>query len=618
VARLEPTVEETVGGGAILDLIFSDGERVSVLPYIQVQSAFLQQRERTPMVWPRAARDFGREALLELERLLLPWLQSLTLARQQNEEAVRRFGNADVSNLFTAARDAGLLGAARYADFMPAFAPYVYAARFCAKATVAASDPLGANGAAMLAERANDVRADLGSAQRNALANAWFGKSIFGELQSSEYDVVIAPAACPLEARTARITLDAKEPQAYQVPVVSAVPADVMISFDPEDAPVASTFSVRSMRPLQLRAPVQPRSILPAGGSSGTILMLMRDGFERAPDADVDEARSLASRLRAEGFTVEFASPNTLGDERAADLVHAIGLSSPGIESVLDRMQRKGVPIVANAGLGSAADDAAWGPEIACAAWARAGDDGMLAEYLDLVALRKLSTESAGTPAAVADTLRKVDVVLAAANAEETQLRQHFEFKGEIVRYTPAAAVQSVEAADIAPLAGTAPFVLVHAPVQWRVNLPLLVSAAAALGIPLVVAGAAVDVPAMRYAARLAPELVMHVVHPTEAQMEGLYRAARVYADISWAPQGLCRIARAAALGCNLLLSRNLHAAELWPSATVVDPASLESVIAGLSGAWNSSQVPRAQAEGDLFSAAIFAYSKAAAARQPA
>jgi hypothetical protein len=144
------------------------------------------------------------------------------------------------------------------------------------------------------------------------------------------------------------------------------------------------------------------------------------------------------------------------------------------------------------------------------------------------------------------------------------------------------------------------------------------VSAAAALGIPLVVAGAAVDVPAMRYAARLAPELVMHVVHPTEAQMEGLYRAARVYADISWAPQGLCRIARAAALGCNLLLSRNLHAAELWPSATVVDPASLESVIAGLSGAWNSSQVPRAQAEGDLFSAAIFAYSKAAAARQPA
>lgn len=618
VARLEPTVEETVGGGAVLDLIFSDGQRVAVLPHIRVQSAFLQQRERTPLVWPRAAREFGRDVLLEMERLVLPWLQSLTLARQQNEEAVRTFGTADVSALFTAARDAGLLGAARYADFLPAFAPYVYAARFCANAAVAVSDPFGANGAAMLAERAKDLHADLSSEQRNALASVWFGKSIFGELQRSPYDVVIAPGACALEARSVRITLDAKEPEAYHVSVASAVPADVMISFDPDDAPVASTFSIRAKHPLQLRAPMQPRAVLPAGGSSGTILMLMRDGFERAPDADVDEARSLASRLRAEGFTVEFASPSMIADERTADLVHAIGVSAPGMEIALERMERKGVPIVASAGLASAADDAAWGPEIACAAWGRASDDGMLAEFLDLVALRKLSTEMPGAPPAVADALRKVDVVLAVAEAEETQLRERYDFKGEIVRYAPAAAVESIEAADIAPLAGTAPFVLVHAPVQWRLNLPLLACAAAGLGIPLVVAGAPVDVPSMRFAARLAPELVMHVPAPTEAQMEGLYRAARVYADISWAPQGLCRIARAAASGCNLLLSRNLHSAELWPGATAVDPASLEAVAAGLSEAWNSTHTTGAQAESDLFSAAIFAYSRAVAARQPA
>src|SRR6185437_1244935 len=151
--------------------------------------------------------------------------------------------------------------------------------------------------------------------------------------------------------------------------------------------------SVRSMRSLDLRAPIQSRTASPAGGSSGTILMLMRDGFERAPDADVDEARSLASRLRAEGFTVDFASPAGLGDERTADLVHAIGLSAPGMESALERMKRKGVPVVASTGFTSAADDAAWGAEVSSAAWGRAGDDGILAEYLDLIALRKLRTE---------------------------------------------------------------------------------------------------------------------------------------------------------------------------------------------------------------------------------
>jgi len=617
IARFEPTVEETVGGGALLDLLFFDGERSAIVPYIRLQSAFLQQRERTPMVWPSAARDLGRDVLLELERLVLPWLQSLTLARQQNEENVRTFKDGKVRDLFDSARDAGFLGAARYRHIMPAFAPYVYAARFCANRTVFVDDPLGANGAAMLAERAKNLRADLGSAERNALANAWFGKDVFGEAAASPCDVVIAPAGNSLDARVARITLDSKEEGAYHVGAAAAVPADVMISFDPDDTMVASTFSVRANVPFELRAPMRTDASIAAGGSSGTILMLLRDDFERAPDADVDEARSLASRLRAEGFTVELASPSAVGDERHADLVHAFGLAN-GMDGALEKMRRKNVPIVASPCIGATVEDAVWGPEIVSAAWGYAGDDGMLREYLDLIALRKLNTETTAKAPELGGALRHVDVALAAAAGEETRLRGSYGFTGEIVRYAPVAARPGCAAADIVPITGTSPFVLVHAPVRWGTNLPLLAYAAVEQGLQLVVAGPSVDVAAMRYAARQAPELVMHVAAPSEEQQESLYRGARVYADLSWSPRGYSRIARAAAGGCRLLLSSNLHAAELWPGAAVADPASPASVSAALSKAWNQAQPAPAQAGGDLFSAVIFAYSKAAAARQPA
>ncbi|HKU69054.1 MAG TPA: hypothetical protein VJP85_14885 [Candidatus Baltobacteraceae bacterium] len=617
-ARFEPTIENAAGGGALLDLVFSDGEQIAVVPYIRVQPVFLLQHERTPLVWPSAARSAGRDVLLEIERLLLPWLQSLTLARQQNEEAVRIFGDASASSLFARARDDGFIGAARYAEIMPALAPYVYAARLCGGQTVAVADPYGANGAAMLAARAATVFADLGSTERNTFANAWFGTAMFGDTPVSAADVVIAghdDLRC--DARVARITLDSEETGAHHVRIAAAVPAEVLVSFDPDDAPVVRTISVRSNVLHDLRRPIDPPAAAPAGGSSGRILMLLREGFERAPDADVDEARSLASRLRAEGFTVEFASPATVGGERAADLVHAIGLCA-GMDKALEPIRRAGVPIVANAGFGSAGDEAAWGPEIMSAAWGRAYDDAMLAEYLDLIALRKLAMEKPGEGSPVAAALRHVDVVLAAAPAQETQLREVYGFERDIVRYAPAPAFEGCAAADVTALVGNAPFAFVHAPVQWRMNLPLLACAAAEQGIPLVVAGPVVDVAALRAASRLAPELVMHLAAPDDAQVEALYRSARVYADVSWAPQGLSRIARAAASGCRLLLSRTLYAAELSPGACGVDAASLESVAAGLAQAWSLPQPAPVQGGGDLFTAAIFAYSKALAARQPA
>jgi len=617
VARLEPVIRDSVSGSAILDLVFFDGERTAVVPFILVDRDSLVQRERTPIVWPEAIRAAGIEALLEIEGRLFPWLYSLTLARQQNAEAIRTFTDTAARDVFDAARSAGFLGAARYDELLPTFAPYVYAARFChEERSVGIVDSGGANGAAMLSNRAR-VRADLRSAERNALASMWFGTPLFGEVIGA-YDIVAAPHNCAAEARDVRITLDDADERRRIVSVASAVPLDVLISFDPEDAPVARTFSVRSNAQLTLRAVFNEHVAPAAGGSSGNILMLMREDFERAPDADVDEARALASRLTAEGFSVELRAPSTVNHEYRPDLLHAFTVAGTSVENVLARMHAAGVPIVANPNTGPAPHEAVWGPDVVSAAYARAFDDGVLAELVDLIYLRKLSTEHSTPAASAVPGLAYVDVAIVAADAEQRLLHDALGFKGKAVSYAPGYSGQVRPADDIREIAGARPFVLVHAPVDWRTNIAPLAAAAAKLDIPVVVAGPLVNFACLRYAAQLAPELIVHVPRPSEAELEALYRSAGVYADVSWGPQGLGRLARAVASGCRLLVSRASFASDGWPGAAVADPASAPSISDALERAW-SAPAPAVTSSGpDLFSASIFAYSKAVAARQPA
>jgi hypothetical protein len=100
--------------------------------------------------------------------------------------------------------------------------------------------------------------------------------------------------------------------------------------------------------------------------------------------------------------------------------------------------------------------------------------------------------------------------------------------------------------------------------------------------------------------------------------LDALYRCAHVYADVSWGPQGLHRLARAAASGCRLLVSQPSWAHTVWTEAVSADPASVASVTSALAQAWAAPPAPADVSGADLFSASIFAYSKAVAARQPA
>jgi hypothetical protein len=169
IARFEPTMQLMTGGG-VVDLIFSDGDAVAVIPLIEVSPQMLLERELTPIMWPAAYSVLPREHLEALETQIVPWLQSLAFARQLNREEIRAFSSRLPHEVFERARAANFLGAASYTQMSQACAPYVYAMRFAQKnKRVRICDANGGTGAALLAARA-DIRADLRSDELNALA----------------------------------------------------------------------------------------------------------------------------------------------------------------------------------------------------------------------------------------------------------------------------------------------------------------------------------------------------------------------------------------------------------------------------------------------------------------
>jgi hypothetical protein len=218
----------------------------------------------------------------------------------------------------------------------------------------------------------------------------------------------------------------------------------------------------------------------------------------------------------------------------------------------------------------------------------------------------------------LADVSALIDAAIVYGPAEEAQLRE-LGFAGEAVHSLPAFTAGESKTSCIAPLVGTEPFLFVHAPIEWRTNLPLLVRAAAPRGIPVVAAGTAVDIDCLRAAQNFAPELVIHMPQASEAEIEALYRTARVYADVSWSLRGTARIARAAASGCALLLSNALPSRDFWPQAACCDAASLNSLSTALERAWRTGVTGAAGMDADAaFSATILAYSRAQARKVPA
>ncbi len=606
--------------GAMVDLTFAASDRIAVVPCILVNSAELEVRENSPFVWPQHVADLlDCDVADGIERLLLPWIESLTLGRQFTGEIVRVFGDAAQTSVFEAARAARFLGAAPYDAVMTDAAPYVYAARFADERFVHIRDTHGALGAVMLDRYATTVRADLQSPEIHALARRWYGADLFGQTAGSRCDVSIAAASNHASEASVRISLDAQDGE-HVVEIAKPVPRTLTISFDPQDAPVVRRFGVecdvaRSLRPAGIAA------VEPVGGSSGRILLLLRNDWRTNDDADSDDARALAKLLQAEGFQADACGASEATDIRSYDLVHAFAAVNAGQLGLPLRTARDaGVPVVLTPSLIDVCAQGAWGERIVPTLLQLCHDQAELGEYLDMLRVRRLEAPGvnprrqepyAGYEAALRELLANADAVIVSGAAEEAFLRELGCGAPPVQASPHIGAAQPDDRA--APVVGTGHFVLVHAPIEPRNNQYLIVRAAEQAGLPLVLAGPIADITYYHRLLLTAGERTVFVPKVDASMAAALYRSARVFADVSWISYGLSRVAQAGAAGCALVLPQGSRAAEMWgASAWVADPCSTDAIAVALGDAWMHAAEPGARVAGVAGRIAAWADPKAA------
>ncbi|MFN2448641.1 MAG: hypothetical protein ABR508_02440, partial [Candidatus Baltobacteraceae bacterium] len=324
----------------------------------------------------------------------------------------------------------------------------------------------------------------------------------------------------------------------------------------------------------------------PAGGSAGSVLLVMRNDYQQAPDADTDEAVLLAGRLRAEGFTVTFASARAAAPEQY-DLVHLhCGAYPEQALSVLERARAAGKPVVLTPAHSSRAGEANWGTRMLPQVLRASRDETVLEDHLRMLRARKLDMPGVSLNGEPFEGYR----------AMEMQLEQSV---GAVLPRARAPFLPEPQPAAMLLAAGTNEFILAHAPIAAAANQFMLVRAAASTGLPVVLAGPVAD---PEYAAHLRAfglETLVFLAEPSPSERISLYARARVFADLSWCPAGNARRALAQAAGCRTVLSPQ------------IDPADDAAIAGALCSAWAAEAPAPAATHADPLAAVVEAYARA-------
>lgn len=587
-ARIEPVTrgrEPT----AFLDLHFSDGERTVTIPLVYVDLAMLDVREADPLVFPQFLLNTVTDArACEIVDRVLHDLEVRALNGGFWTEEVLLYGDAPV---FAAARARGFFGAAPLATSLPRIAAAVYAKRFAAGRRAVAYGPT-----------ANELGAFLGGLTTScsvigtdADASAWYGPLAEADPAQS-FDLAIGPGEPPVTAAT-YVRLDDAH-SGLAIAVSPPLPADLMLSFHTGDGPSAAHFSVATTREPYTRPTLDIAVSPPVGGSAGRVTIVVRPDAVAVPDSDTDEAAALAQALRAEGLTVALVAGVDELDASAPDLVHLFGTRPGGYaRRVAEWASEHRKPFVVHAFHEAPAAGGYWGAMVAPYCFSYSGDDRSVTTYLELLARRAVEVDGVGANShfappiiGLADTERVLGLADVVFVNSERELRAVEPFRHRrpafIVSPLPLIAAPPE---PVGAQVGGDPFVLVHGPIGPEGNQLLLARAAAAVGVPLVIAGP-VDDP--QYAERLrefAPDQLRLLEEPSPALTLGLYRSAAVVADAAWIARGHSRLATAAAHGAAIVCSRtrwlDLPDQEKW----AVDPADLTSVARGIGQAWDGS-----------------------------
>ena len=592
-ARLDPGINVRMDGEGLLDLTFAKGGCVVVVPLVIVQSVMLVLRDKTPFIWPAWLPPARRETLRQIEERLDPWLSSLTQGRFLDHEVLEFFGSDSAAHDFVRrARAAGFLGAAPYETALRMAAPYVYAMRFGRGRRVLARDANGASGAAMLARVAGSIEMDLGDRLVEADATRWFGLDAYAPLTPGPCDLWVG-SRNEAPSSDVRILLDAS-PAADErtVRIALSIPPSLLVSFDTSDSDAVGSFAVAALEPPVRAAALAPSRVV--GGSAGRIALVVRADAAGFDDADIDEARSLESSLNEQGFSARVVSAAHLRPEDY-DLVHVFGRRcSVNAAAAIETCTRR-PPVVVTPYLDDPQREAAWGAALAKSTLANAYEESLRGTYFAALAGRSLVAQGLperGSPSPDEAALRRLLGVAGAAIVsgpeEEGRLREEFGFSG-CVRHVPAMLGVDPPLEPIAGIVGADDFVLLHAPMDARCNQYAVAVAASELEYPTLFVGTVGDF--AYYAdvlAKLGPlGMWLSCEEASPGELASLYRRARVFVDVGWSSNGLARLARAGAGGTALVVASAGQARAVWPGlAQIADPASTESIAAGLRAAW--------------------------------
>lgn len=601
-ARYEPVM--AILPEAMLDLTFERDGRYVTLTGAYVLGSMLELRETPPIVWPKGVRGYGSDDVFEaLEEAVEPWLAELMFATYANDERLRVFSDdANIRFDLERARAEGLYGITPLVDTMRSIGPYVYGYRFARDAQVAVSDVAGANGAAMLHGRAKRVAFDARDEERNAFARRWFGAHRFESMETRPYDVAFLDAKAA--ACDARVTIhtSAQLEGDREIVLAHPVPAVSLVSLDVEDSIPDRRLGVTTRERVELRRSVAspPQA---TGGSGGRVMLLVRDDWKHADDADSDAVRVLATWLEREGFTVTPASSGSQLDPASADVVHVIGHRHiGGALPFLESCAAAGVPIVAAPYADDPRNEYPWGGPIQLFAHRNGQDAEVLDLYADTIARRRLLANGVDAmplqnPIANPELARLLELsgaAIASGPQEEGFLRDLYAYRGPVL-HVPAY-LEPVDAQGAETLAGLDEFVFVHAPIDTGSSLLFVLAAAAREGLPLVWTGPVANHELLHYVRCYASDRTFYIPPSllSPAELEGLYARARVFVDAGWASRGLNRVARAASYGAAIVGSTHGYAQDvLGEGCHAADPASISSIAQAIRTAWADAPLRR-------------------------
>ncbi len=583
-ARLEMVYTHRFEG--YLDLAFERDGSWLIVPLVRIDGGCLMVQEASPLIWP-AEYAYASDAVDEIEELVIPWLRSVVIARLVNDEFIRVFRDEPTcADVFRRARRSALLGSAPYADVFRTLGAAVYGARFARERNVVLRGSDAANGAAMLSSFARRIA---WTCEDDDVARTWFSGLSTTSIEGDGYDLYVGPRDGAIDAHTCVFDDAAREGE-RRVVQPEPMPADVLVSFDPEDGLVMREFAVtESAVPLRGSRLFEPSR---AGASAGRIAIVVRDDAERAPDADSDAAHELARSLQAEGFDARVDIASHI-DAASVDVIHVFDLRhGVSVIELARDAEAAGTPIVVTSYADDRAGEVGRGISGALAIPRMALDRLVFDETMHAFEARRISNlDNDPWYGASADLLmQRAAAVVVASNAEALFLQERFGYRG--VTVPVAATVPLTRPTDrIGSLVGNEEFVLIHAPLEPRANQLAATVAAERRGIRLVLVGPVADVEYQRYVNQAAGRYTIQLRDSdlTPEELAGLYARARVVADVGWSSRGLHRLARGAAHGAAVVASVTGYAHDLWAElAFLVDPANVGAIGEALHRAWEA------------------------------